>query len=81
MNDILNKAKKAFQKAVSANEAMPTRDTTGKCAGECRNRVKEGEMERQREINLSSVEDIESYPSRKEAFTRNEPPGLYGGHV
>ncbi len=30
---------------------MPSRDTTGKCRGECRDRVHEGEVERQNQIN------------------------------
>jgi hypothetical protein len=32
---------------------IPSRDTTGKCRGECRDRVKEGEVERQAAINGS----------------------------
>jgi len=30
---------------------MPSRDTTGRCKGECRDRVHEGEVERQNKIN------------------------------
>jgi hypothetical protein len=84
MTNILHKAKEALMKALSPHGDIPDilkRDITGECVGECRDRVKEGEIQRQREINLSSVEDIKSYPSRKPAFVRNEPPGLYGGHV
>lgn len=84
MNDILAKAKHAFMKAMSLYGGKPdilTRDITGKCVGECRDRVREGEEERQQEINRSSVDYIESYPSAKWAFTRKEPPGLYDGHV
>jgi hypothetical protein len=29
---------------------MPSRDTSGKCRGECRDRVKEGEKKRQKSI-------------------------------
>jgi hypothetical protein len=32
---------------------MPKRDITGECEGECRDRVHEGEMERQNDINAS----------------------------
>jgi len=32
---------------------MPTRDITGKCEGECRDRVFEGEKERQSDIKSS----------------------------
>ena len=30
---------------------MPSRDITGKCKGECRDRVHESEVKQQREIN------------------------------
>ncbi len=30
---------------------MPSRDTTGQCKGECRDRVLEGAVERQNKIN------------------------------
>ena len=32
---------------------MPSRDTTGRCRGECRNRVREGEVARQAEIDTA----------------------------
>jgi hypothetical protein len=33
---------------------MPSRDITGKCVGECRDRVREGEEDRQKEIASQS---------------------------
>jgi hypothetical protein len=38
------------QSHVSSEKKMPTRDTTGVCEGECRDRVREGEEERARKI-------------------------------
>ncbi len=60
---------------------MPKRDLTGECEGECRDRVREGAEERQAEIKSSSVQAPESFPNAPDAKSRNEPPGLYGGHV
>lgn len=60
---------------------IPKRDITGECEGECRNRVLEGEEERQDEILASDVESPEAYPDAKWAKSRNEPPGALGGHV
>lgn len=85
MTDILIKTRQFLAKAAhsarfSAND-MPLRDVTGECEGECRDRVREGELQRQKEINLSSIEEIGAFPSVKGAFTRNEPPGFLGGHV
>jgi hypothetical protein len=59
---------------------MPTRDTIGKCKGECRNRVLEGEMERQASI---ATEPYNEPDPESPAWTckRNEPPGVYGGRV
>ncbi|MFZ2808065.1 MAG: hypothetical protein WA017_18865 [Desulfosalsimonadaceae bacterium] len=57
------------------------RDITGECEGECRDRVREGEFERQQEINAAPFEEIKSYPNVPWAHTRNEPPGVWGGHV
>lgn len=61
--------------------SMPLRDTIGKCDGECRDRVLEGEMERQREIETSNVDYIEPSNSAKWTFSRTEQPGVYGGRV
>jgi hypothetical protein len=61
---------------------MPNRDTIGKCdEGECRDRVREGEDERQHDIIASDVETPEEYPDAKWAKSRNEQPGVWGGHV
>ena len=61
---------------------IPKRDITGKCdEGECRDRVRGGEEERQHDISASEVETPESYPDAKWAKSRNEPPGVFGGHV
>ncbi len=57
------------------------RDITGECEGECRDRVREGEEERQDEINASYIEVPESYPDVPWARSRNEQPGVFGGHV
>ena len=61
--------------------AIPLRDITGKCEGECRDLVREGEERRQREIEASGVETIEYVMPVPWAFTRNEPPGVFGGHM
>ena len=60
---------------------IPKRDITGECEGECRDRVKEGEKERQTEVNQSEVSSPESYPNAPGAKKRNDPPGGLGGHV
>ncbi len=57
------------------------RDITGECVGECLDRVSQGEEERQNEINDSNVEAAESYPDASWARSRNEQPGVWGGHV
>jgi len=57
------------------------RDVTGECEGECRDLAREGEEERQDEINASGLETPESYPDAHWAKSRNEPPGALGGHV
>ena len=57
------------------------RDIAGKCEGECRDRVREGEEERQDEIKGSSLEVPESYPDVHWARSRREQPGVWGGHV
>jgi len=57
------------------------RDRTGKCEGECSNRVRQGEEERQAKINAESFETPDAYPDVPWAYARNEQPGVYGGHV
>lgn len=61
---------------------MPARDITGNCRGECRDRVFEGEQERQSEIDSASVKY--SSPAEKSPSwtrSRNDAPGGWGGHV
>ena len=60
---------------------MPKRDISGECEGECRDRVFEGEKERQSEIASASVEDSGPTSDVPWAKTRNAPPGWLGGHV
>jgi len=62
-------------------EKMPTRDTTGNCEGECRDRVKEGEVERQQDLKKEGVKSPEDYPKAPDAEKRDNPPGELGGHV
>jgi hypothetical protein len=62
---------------------MPLRDITGNCEGECLDRVREGELLRQKEIDNSSIEYAE-YTSENDVpwtLSRNEQPGIWGGHV
>jgi len=56
------------------------RDISGKC-DDCDDRVKEGEEERQKEIEASKskVENPEEFPEVPGAKSRNEPPGAMGG--
>jgi hypothetical protein len=60
---------------------MPKRDITGECDGECRDRVHEGEMERQEDINASPHKSSESFKKTPWARSRNDQPGVFGGHV
>lgn len=59
---------------------MPKRDTTGECEGECRDRVLDGEKERQKEI-ASKPYDTPSPNSPSWTKRRNDPPGAMGGRV
>jgi hypothetical protein len=63
-------------------EKMPSRDISGNCIGECRDRVVEGEAERQEAINQSSKRYDEP-AKRSPGWTsqRNDPPGAMGGRV
>ena len=63
-------------------ENMPSRDTTGKCQGECRDRVYEGEEERQAAIDRSGKRyDAPAERSPSWTSKRNDPPGSMGGRV
>ena len=57
------------------------RDIDGKCVGECRDRVREGEEERQVSLESANVSTPDSYPNAPGANRRNNPPGEMGGHV
>ena len=63
-------------------ENMPSRDTSGKCIGECRDRVMEGEVERQAAINRSN-QKYDEPAERSPVWTsrRNDPPGVMGGRI
>ena len=58
------------------------RDVSGKCDN-CEDRVKEGEEERQKDIEASKlkVENPEEFPKAPGAKSRKEPPGSMGGKV
>ncbi|RJP96372.1 MAG: hypothetical protein C4518_00205 [Desulfobacteraceae bacterium] len=58
---------------------MLLRDITGECEGECRDRVREGEDDRQHKIDLTPFEEIKSYPNVTWAHNRNETPDVWGG--
>jgi hypothetical protein len=61
------------------SKKMPKRDITGKCEGECRDRVEEGEKERQIELKKSGVKAPKNYPSmpgaEKHVNPDNPPAG------
>jgi hypothetical protein len=61
-------------------KSMPTRDTTGKCKGECRDRVHEGEKERQRDIK-SQAYSSPNPDSPTWTKDRKEQPAVWGGRV
>lgn len=63
------------------SETMPKRDVSGDCEGECRDRVKEGEKDRQANLKQSGVKAPEDYPKAPGAGQRDNPPGEMGGHV
>ena len=60
---------------------MPKRDTTGHCEGECRDRVSEGEDDRQKHIADSGFKSPDYFPNAPGAKSRNDQPGWLGGHV
>ena len=56
------------------SKKMPNRDLTGKCdEGECRDRVKEGEKERQIAIEKEGVKSPENYPEVTGAEKHDNP--------
>jgi len=59
---------------------MPARDTSGKCRGECRDRVREGEEKRQKSIASHPYsEPCQKSPSWTRS--RKEQPAVWGGRV
>jgi hypothetical protein len=60
---------------------IPSRDITGHCEGECKDRVREGEADRQKKIAESKFKSPDSFPNAPGAKSRNEQPGWLGGHV
>ena len=61
---------------------MPKRDVTGKCEGECEDRVGEMEKNQQKKMDEMKMERSTSEtPSVDEAKKRTNPPGELGGHV
>ncbi len=71
---------KSLQQEDNIMKRIPKRDITGKCRLGCRDRIREGEHDRQL--------DIEAYPyseplSRSPEWVKNrkEQPGVFGGRV
>ncbi|MBE0557219.1 MAG: hypothetical protein IH628_08300 [Proteobacteria bacterium] len=65
------------------SKKMPKRDITGKCEGECRDRVTEGGKERQIALEKEGVKSPKSYPGVKGAEKRDNPdnpPAGMGRH-
>ena len=60
---------------------MPKRDITGNCEGDCKDRIREGEEDRQNKIAKSKFKSTDSFPNAPSAKSRNDPPGWLGGHV
>ena len=59
---------------------MPSRDVTGNCEGECRDRVTEGAKERQE--HMKGKHYSSPSPSRpSHTKSRNEQPAVCGGRV
>jgi len=56
---------------------MPSRDTTGKCRGECRDRVKEGEKKRQK--NIGSEPYSTPIPDSPSYVFKHKDPHPRGG--
>lgn len=55
---------------------MPKRDITGNCEGDCKDRVRKGEEERQKEIAESGFKSADSFPDAPGAKSRYEPTHL-----
>ena len=59
---------------------MPERDTSGKCMGECRDRIREGEEERQR-TTVSQPYNDPNPDTPEWTRKRNDQPGVFGGRI
>ncbi len=62
-----------------SKKKMPKRDITGKCEGECRDRVNEGTKDRQIELEKAGVKAPESYSSVPGAEEYNNPDNPAAG--
>jgi hypothetical protein len=59
---------------------IPKRDISGKCRFMCRDRVREGQQERQLDIESQTYsEPLEKSPEW--VRNRNDQPGVFGGRV
>jgi hypothetical protein len=59
---------------------IPKRDISGKCRFGCRNRVREGQQERQLDISAQPYsEPVANSPDWVK--DRNDQPGIFGGRV
>lgn len=59
---------------------MPSRDTSGRCEGECRDLSAEQAKKNQKEMSHEKYSGGSS-PNLSWAHSRSEQPGFYGGHV
>jgi hypothetical protein len=59
---------------------IPKRDISGKCHFGCRNRVREGQQERQLDIASQPYSEPLEY-SPEWVRNRNDQPGIYGGRI
>lgn len=61
---------------------MPTRDITGKCEGQCEDRVAKMEQTQQQKIDAQKMEgSTAETPVVEHARKRDNAPGELGGHV
>lgn len=59
---------------------MPSRDTSGKCEGECKNQVSELEKKQQEKIDKMDSSTSEKPPINY-SQSDDKAPGSLGGHV
>lgn len=61
---------------------MPKRDTTGKCEGDCEDRVAKMEKDQQKELDKAGMDySTAETPPVEHARKRDNAPGDLGGHV